>query len=199
MPPDNQDSSPGSVTHLLRKIHYKDDQTTQDVFNFYFYGLARRAGFILETMGGTRISNGEDLAIQVMTAFLRDAAEGRFGVLQSRRDVWNLLNKRIRLRAINLIRDEQRLKSHEQPNANRKHQIDDIPDFDAVVDSSLDEKAMQLVHEELIEQLSDPLEKEIASLLLEGSGVREIAETLRVSHATVYRKIKSVRSKWQPH
>jgi transposase-like protein len=50
--------------------------------------------------------------------------------------------------------------------------------------------------EELIEQLKQPVEKQIAQLLFEGRDVSEISRILGKSPATIYRKIDRIRSRW---
>ena len=69
----------GTITRLLRQLPTNDEQVVQDVFNFYFQNLARRAKKVLSDLGGVIASDEEDLAMLVMTAFLKDATAGEFG------------------------------------------------------------------------------------------------------------------------
>lgn len=186
----------GTITVLLRQLPAKDDQVIQDVFQFYFQDLARRAKRVLTQLGGVRICDEEDLAMLVITAFLKDATQGELGELRSRHDVWRLLYKRVRLRAINMVRDEKRHKQEElgesvfrTPDGGWDPQglqqqagpnIQELTDF----------------HQELIEALTDPIERDIAVLLFEGKDVQAIAEMLGKSPATVYRKLRGIKENW---
>ncbi len=186
----------GTITRLLRQLPSKDEQVVQEVFNFYFQDLARRAKKVLSDRGGVIASDEEDLAMLVMTAFLKDATEGELGDMRSRHDVWRMLSKRVRQRAINMVRDERRNKGKEvgesifrnadgawdptgidqQPGRN----IDDLTQF----------------HHELIEAVNDPIEQQIATLLLEGKDVSDISHQLGKSPATIYRKLKNIKEIW---
>ena len=60
--------------------------------------------------GGIIASDEEDLAMLVMTAFLKDATEGELGGMRSSDDVYRMLSQRDRLRAINMVCEERRNK-----------------------------------------------------------------------------------------
>ncbi|MFN9915640.1 MAG: ECF-type sigma factor, partial [Pirellulaceae bacterium] len=132
----------------------------------------------------------------VLTAFLQDAPAGELGELRSRHDVWRMLAKRTRLRAINLVRDEKRL---------RRGQVGEsvFRDAQGVCDplgiqhqpdnASHDVDAL---HQELLTLLSDPLEHRIATLLLDGKEIPQIAELTEKSTATIYRKISRIKECW---
>jgi DNA-directed RNA polymerase specialized sigma24 family protein len=187
----------GTITLLLRQLPTKDEQVVQDVFNFYFQDLARRAKRLLTELGGVRVTDDEDLAILVITAFLKDATQGELGELRSRHDVWRMLSKRIRLRAINMVRDERRSKKMEMGESVFRNAdggwdtrgIDQQPGRDV--------QELTWFHQELIGALSDPVEKEIAALLLEGKDVQEISNKLTKSPATVYRKLQRIKESWE--
>ncbi len=190
-------SSIGTITRLLREIANKDQKVIQDVFNFYFARLARRAKSLLSSMGGVRIADEEDLAMLVMTAFLTDATEGELGELRSRHDVWRMLTKRIRLRAINMVRDEKRKKKGEVGESAFLSPDGDFQQNGIAQQSGRNIEDLRLLHGELVDMLSDPIEKKIAGFLLEGKEIIEIAEQLKRSPATVYRKLRGIKETWE--
>jgi DNA-binding CsgD family transcriptional regulator len=189
-------SHSGSITKLLRQLPSKDEQVVQDVFNFYFSGLVRRAKSLLTSMGGVKTADEEDLAILVITAFLSDATEGELGDLRSRHDVWRMLSKRIRLRAINMVRDERRSKKNEVGESVFIAPNGALAQDGIAQHPGRNIEDLRLFHSELVDMLSDPVEREIAALLLEGKEVIEIVEQLGKSPATVYRKLRGIRESW---
>jgi DNA-directed RNA polymerase specialized sigma24 family protein len=55
---------------------------------------------------------------------------------------------------------------------------------------------LQSIHAELLESLHDPIRKLIATRLLEGCTVPEIATELNLSVPTIHRKIQLIRNRW---
>ena len=187
----------GTITRLLRQLPTKDEWVVQEVFNFYFQDLARRARKVLSDRGGVIASDEEDLAMLVMTAFLKDATEGELGDMRSRHDVWRMLSKRVNLRAINMVRDERRNKKNEVGesifrNANGTWNPTGI---DQQIGRNVDD--LTQYHRELIGAVTDPTEQQIATLLLEGKDVNDISHQLGKSPATIYRKLKTIKDSWQ--
>ena len=189
-------SNPGTITNLLQQLQSNDERVVQEVFQFYFYNLAQRAKKLLREMGGVRLSDEEDLAMLVMTAFLKDAAAGELSDLRSRHDVWRMLSKRIRLRAINMVRDEKRKKSLEVGESvfENNHEGQEQRGIQQQPGRNIED--LSSYHNELIETLEDPLERELVSHLLEGKEIAEIAYILGKSPATVYRKLKCIKESW---
>jgi len=109
----DSESMTGSITLLLRKVETGDQKVLQDLFDYYFRGLAARAKKLIDIHGGARVSDEEDLVMMVMTAFLNDLTAGELQGIRDRHDVWRLLYRRIQLRSINLVRDERRSKKQE--------------------------------------------------------------------------------------
>jgi len=187
----------GTITRLLRQLPTKDEQVVQEVFNFYFQDLARRAKKLLSDRGGVIASDEEDLAMLVMTAFLKDATEGELGDIRSRHDVWRMLSKRVRLRASNMVRDERRNKGKEVGESIFRN-VDGVWDpngIDQQIGRNIDD--LTHFHQDLIEAVTDPTEQQIATLLLEGKDVNDISNQLGKSPATVYRKLKIIKDAWE--
>jgi DNA-directed RNA polymerase specialized sigma24 family protein len=183
-------SSTGTITALLRQLPNNDEQVVQDIFNHYFEGLSRRAKRLLRDMGGVIVADEEDLAMLVLTAFLKDATAGELGQLRSRHDVWHMLYKRVRLRAINMVRDEGRLRGNEVGESVFRNADGGIEPNGLNQQAGRNIEELSLFHQELLDALSDPIEKEIGNLLLEGKDVNEIASQLEKSPTTVYRKLR---------
>jgi uncharacterized protein YerC len=193
----SRDSSySGTITHLLRQLPNKDEQVVQDVFNFYFRRLAEKARHHLRNVGRVRVADEEDLAMLVLTAFLNDATAGELGELRSRHDVWRMLAKRTRLRAINMVRDEKRLRRDEVGesvfrDAHGGHDPLGIQNQAGRADHDID-----TLHQELLSHLTDPLEYQVANLLLEGNDIPQIIELTGKSSTTIYRKIGRIKEHW---
>jgi DNA-binding NarL/FixJ family response regulator len=187
----------GTITRLLRQLPTNDEQVVQEVFNFYFQNLARRAKKLLSDLGGVIASDEEDLAMLVMTSFLKDATAGELGELRSRHDVWRMLSKRVRLRAINMVRDERRNKGKEVGESSFRDANGGIDPtgIDQQVSRNIDD--LTQYHQELIEAVTDPTEQQIATLLLEGKDVNDISNQLGKSPATIYRKLKIIEDAWE--
>jgi DNA-binding NarL/FixJ family response regulator len=187
----------GTITRLLRQLPTKDEQVVQEVFKFYFHNLARRAKKVLSDRGGVIASDEEDLAMIVMTSFLKDATAGELGEIRSRHDVWRMLSKRVAQRASNMVRDERRSKGKEVGesifrNANGGFNPTGI---DQQPGRNIDD--LTQYHQELIEAVADPTEQQIATLLLDGKDVNHISDQLGKSPATIYRKLKNIKDAWE--
>lgn len=190
-------SHSGTITRLLRQLPNKDEQVVQDVFNFYFATLAKRAKSLLSSMGGVRTADEEDLAMLVITAFLADATSGELGELQSRHDVWRMLSKRVRLRAINMVRDERRKKKDEVGESVFLDPDGEFGQNGITQQAGRNIEDLTFFHNELVEILDDPVKREIAKLLLEGREVIEIAEHLGRSPSTIYLKLRGIKETWE--
>jgi DNA-directed RNA polymerase specialized sigma24 family protein len=186
----------GSITLLLRKVETGEQKVLQDLFDYYFRGLAARARKLIEIHGGARVSDEEDLVMMVMNAFLNDLTSGELQGIRSRHDVWRLLFRRIQLRSINLVRDERRMKKKEVGESH----LEVVPGTDAwrgmQTQTGRNIEDLARYQDELIELLKQPTEKEIAQLLFEGREVPEISLLLGKSPATIYRKIDRIRNRW---
>jgi DNA-directed RNA polymerase specialized sigma24 family protein len=196
------DSDPaGSVTRLLSGLSSADPTSVTAVFNVYFSRLSSTARQLLDPRH-LRTVDGEDVALSVLNLFFADAAAGNLPGINSRHDVWKLLNTRLRNRAFNYRRDLDAQKRGGRgviPETDLTHRNpENCAGLDAFPDSAtiaLD--VLQSLHTELLESLSDPVRKLIATRLLEGHSVPEISEELELSIPTIHRKIQLIRSRWE--
>jgi len=187
----------GSITRLLHQLHTQDEQVVQDVFNYYFQRLAGLARQHLRNLGGVRFSDEEDLAMLVLKAFLQDASSAEIGELRSRHDVWRMLAKRTRFRAINLVRDDGRLRGNEVGESvfrDGEGKYDPLGIQHQPGGSSDD--PVDHLYQELLSRLSDPFQQRVASLLLDGQDVPQIAEQTGKAITTIYRKIGKIKKCW---
>jgi DNA-directed RNA polymerase specialized sigma24 family protein len=195
----NHHSISGSVTILLQQIRRGDQDAIQPLFEVYFTRLAALGKSLLPDRF-RRITDGEDLALEVLTTFFEAVGEGALPELQSREDIWRMLARRIQQRAANEIRNQSTQKAGEakvrgesvfliSPESAGEHGLQNL------ADRRMDDVLHEL-HRELTEQLDDPLLQQIASLLLAGHSVDEIAQQLGRSRATIYRKLDIIREAW---
>jgi hypothetical protein len=182
----------GSITLLLRQVETGDQKVLQDLFDYYFRGLAARGRKLIEIHGGARVSDEEDLVVIVMNAFLTDLAAGELQGIRNRHDVWRLLYRRIQLRSINLVRDERRSKKKEVGESHLEGASGSDAPMAMQMQPGRNIEYLERYQEELIEKLKQPAEKEIAQLLFEGKEIPEISQL----PATIYRKIDRIRSRW---
>jgi DNA-directed RNA polymerase specialized sigma24 family protein len=192
----DSESMTGSITLLLRKVETGDQKVLQDLFDYYFRGLAARAKKLIDIHGGARVSDEEDLVMMVMTAFLNDLTAGELQGIRDRHDVWRLLHRRIQLRSINLVRDERRSKKKEVGESHLEGASGSDAPFAMQMQPGRNIECLLEYQDELIEQLKQPVETRIAQLLFEGRDVSEISQLLGKSPATIYRKIDRIRSRW---
>jgi DNA-directed RNA polymerase specialized sigma24 family protein len=192
----DSESMTGSITLLLRQVETGDQKVLQDLFDYYFRGLAARGRKLIEIHGGARVSDEEDLVVIVMNAFLTDLAAGELQGIRNRHDVWRLLYRRIQLRSINLVRDERRSKKKEVGESHLEGASGSDAPMAMQMQPGRNIEYLERYQEELIEKLKQPAEKEIAQLLFEGKEIPEISQLLGKSPATIYRKIDRIRSRW---
>ncbi|MFO1062275.1 MAG: ECF-type sigma factor [Pirellulales bacterium] len=203
-------NSPGRVTDWVQQLQLGRQDVMTDLFDFYFDRLIA-LGRTLLPAGGRRVADEEDLALQVLGAFLQDANDGKLPDLGSRRDVWRMLSKRLEQRANNQGRDAMRLKRgggqvrgesafirmiDEGMGGIDQMAVDsDRPEQPVLDDERLEQLAR--LHERLLTSLDDPLLQSVAQLLLKGVHPDEIGRRLNISRAGVFRKLNLIKTRWR--
>ncbi|MEY3172993.1 MAG: hypothetical protein RLZZ436_906 [Planctomycetota bacterium] len=191
----------GSITRLLSRLSSADPESVTAVFDVYFDRLSAAGRKLLDPRH-LRIVDGEDLALSVLNLFFADAAAGNLPAFSSRHDVWRMLHVRLKNRAFNQRRD---LDAGKRGGRGLVSETDLAPG-NAQADVGLDAfphpevtacGLLQDLHTELLESLPDPVRKFIATRLLEGHSVPEIAVELKLSIPTIHRKIQLIRSRWE--
>ena len=137
----------------------------------------------------------EDAALSAVASFCAGLEEGRFRDFRNRHELWGLLAK-ITIRKIYDQRDRITAKKRGGPHASKAVAI-------GALDGLVDQLTGPEVQAELrdtyrvaIEKLDDPELRQIAEMDLEGRTRAEIAEALRLTKRTVYRKLIVIREQW---
>jgi DNA-directed RNA polymerase specialized sigma24 family protein len=198
-PDDNSPPAAGSVTILLQQIRRGQQDAVQPLFELYFRRLAALGKTLLPDRF-RRVTDGEDLALEVLAAFFAAAGSGTLPELQTRSDIWRVLARRLQQRAASEIRRQTTQKAGDGRVRGESvflssSGLDPAAGLDQTEDHRLD-AALEELHHDLIERLEDTLLQNIASLLLEGHSVDEIAARLERSRATIYRKLELIREAW---
>ncbi|MFM7057825.1 MAG: ECF-type sigma factor [Planctomycetota bacterium] len=198
-PPDSSTAIAGSVTILLQQIRRGQQDAVQPLFDLYFGRLAALGKTLLPERF-RRVSDGEDLALEVLAAFFAAADSGSLPELKTRSDLWRVLARRLQQRAASEIRRQTTQKAGDGRVRGESvfiasSELDPGSGLDQTADYRLDD-ALRELHQELIERLDDPLLRNIATLLLEGHTVDDIAARLDRSRATIYRKLELIREAW---
>lgn len=191
-------SDAGSVTMLLKQLPHGSPDVLQDLFKIYFVRLSALGRKLLPEKF-QRVRDGEDLAAEVLAAFFDSATMGRLPEFKSRHDVWRMLARRLQQRAGNELRRQTTQKENSgtvRGESVFREQFGDLhaAGFNQISDHRL--QALNDMHGELLERLTDPLLHQIARMLLEGHTIDEIAAQSGRSRATVYRKLDLIREHW---
>ncbi len=192
-------NSIGSITMQLGKLQRGNSDVTQAIFDFYFTRLTALARQMIPSHQ-KRLADEDDVVMEVLATFFLDTEEGKLPELKSREDVWRILARRIRQRASNLRRDQNRLKRGGGRVSGESAFISPGGDGEGagigqVADESWDR--LSKLHDELLESLQNESLREIAQGLLEGLSPEAIAEKSGKSRATIYRKLGLIRDIWQ--
>jgi RNA polymerase sigma factor (sigma-70 family) len=184
-------------------------QRGQDV-EFELYGLYFER---LMNLGRTklatrhrRVEDEEDLAQQVLEEFF--ASRHVLPEIHNRRHAWNLLVSRLRERAANHVRKYTAAKRGSGNVMGESAFVDPTASSsspgiaDAAVDGRLPEdrlledEAIAALNARLLNALDVEELKKIGAFFLQGMSKAEIAELCDIAQATVYRKLKIIKSTW---
>jgi DNA-directed RNA polymerase specialized sigma24 family protein len=192
-----------SVTSLLQAVRGDDSLASWALWNRYVEKLVRLAQKRLS--GSNRqIVDGDDIASEVFTEFLKGVQDRRFQQLNDRQDFWQVLAMLTERRVIAHWRREQAQKrgggevlgesalhgTHDD-DAHVMHNIagaEPTPEFAAEFTETL---------QRLMLALKDDLLKRLASDQLAGYTQEEMASRQEIAIATVQRKLRLIRDIWQ--
>lgn len=135
------------------------------------------------------IVDEEDVASRAFNAFIRGHVDGRFSKLEDRDDLWRLLSRIVRNKAVDLVRKEE---AQKRGGENRALELNEMRD---AVNNRLNGNAIELFTlsvRETLEELKCSL-RPVAELRLEGYRNHEIAEKLDISEKSVERKVTLIR------
>jgi RNA polymerase sigma factor (sigma-70 family) len=179
-----------SVTTWIGKLKDGQPQAAQQLWHRYY---ARLVALARQKLIGLpkRASDEEDVVLSAFHSFCKAVDAGRFPMLESRDDLWQILVMHTARKAVDRRRYEARQKRHGQ--AAGQGVLEEIvgeepdPEFAASVAEEL---------ASLLAVLDEDLLRSIANKKLAGYTNREIAEELGWSHRTVERKLAVIRAMW---
>jgi DNA-directed RNA polymerase specialized sigma24 family protein len=192
-----------SVSRWLHLLQQGDAAAAQALWQRYFNRLVGLAHFKLQDRP-RRAADEEDVALSAFASFCRAAQAGRFPNLNDRDDLWRLLVTLTERRALNLVRDESRLKrgggavqgesALPSPDDSTLGGLDQIagreptPEFAAQVAEECDR---------LLNLLDDGELRAIAVWKMEGDTAPDIAGRLGCALSTVERRLRLIRRIWE--
>jgi DNA-directed RNA polymerase specialized sigma24 family protein len=198
-------SSSGSVSIWLAELKAGERLAAQRLWEGYFprlVGLARKK---LREMP-RRVADEEDVALSAFDSFCRGAQEGRFPRVTDRDDLWPLLVTITARKALQLLRQQGRLKrgggtvrGDSAFQAGPKTDEEEVGLEQVVGTEPTPEFAAQMAEEcqRLLGQLSEGDLRDIAVWKMEGYSNEEVAAKLGCVPRTVERKVALIRTLWE--
>lgn len=192
------------ITGCLSRLGHGDPDAAQVLWERYFSKLVRLARKKLAGMRA-RVADEEDVALSALNSLCDGIARHRFPRLNDRDDLWKILVTitvrkacaerrrqfaqkrgagRIRTESVFMRADE------EQEQAGGIDQVlgrEPTPEMGAMFADDC---------RRLLDDLEDPVLREVALHTLEGRDTAEIAERLGCVRRSVERKLKLIREKW---
>jgi len=194
-------STEDSVSRWIDEIQLGKDELAGAIWERYFPQLVRVARQRLSSRQDP-VADEEDIALSVLESFFEGAQNNRFPNLRDRDGLWRLLSEMTRRKAIDYLRHSQRQKrdrgkvlgdSAFTGFESSQNGIGQVPGNDPTPEFAI-------ILAEACETLLDQLDTELQQLALnklEGYTNKEIASKLGCSLATVERRLKLIRKKWQ--
>lgn len=190
-----------SVTMWIRDLKQGDDNAASKLWERYFQRLQKLAARKLGN-AARRIADEEDVAIGVMDALYRGAAEGRFAQLENRDDLWSLLVAITGKKAVDQVRRQTSQKrggtSLRGESVFFQKDANDLGMEQVLADEPTPEflHLMDEQNQRLMDLLQDDTLKEIARRRMAGYSNEEIAEATGISLRSVVRKLGVIREVW---
>lgn len=190
------------VTQWVGGMAQGDEQAAQRIWERYYAQLLPMAR---RKLGGRRrIVDEEDAVLSAFHSFCRGLDAGRFPRLNDRHDLWKVLLSLTARKAALYNRRENAEKrgggkvrgaSVFSANGSAEH----LGEIGAVLGTEPTPEFAALVSDEcgqLLDELDDESQRQIAILKLEGYTNQEISERLDMGLRTVERKLTLIRGKW---
>jgi len=197
-------SSMGSITVLFNQLQLGDRAGVQKLWELYF---RRLVGLARKKLGDLprRAAGEEDVALSAFDSFCRAVEQGRFPHLADRDDLWQLLVLITARKACDLREHEGRDKRdwrrlHEAARDAGKEPGGQEVVFSGLLSREPDPAFAAEVAEEsrrLLDGLADEELRQIALRKMEGHTNEEIASELDCALATVERRLRLIRKRWE--
>ena len=197
------DSFNASVSLWIDDLKSGKPDAAQKLWERYFTKLTRVASRKLGN-APRRISDEEDVAVDVFHSLCVGAQEGRFHQLENRDDLWKLLVAISGMKAVDLIRKQTAQKrggGNVRGNsivANTERSGFGVG-FDQFLDSDPTPEFLAVMDEQqagLFGLLRDESQRSVARLRFEGYSNQEIADQMGIAVRSVERKLKIIRDTW---
>lgn len=189
-----------SVTALIGQLEADNSQAAHELWERFLYRMIAAARKKMKNLP-RRMVDEEDVVVAAFEAFMSGHKEGRFKQLHNREDLWQVLAMLIERKAIR----EMRYQFAEKRDA-RQARGESIFEK-AVADSMLggldgiaesDPEPVDFFTQgvqEILEQIDDPVQRDIALKRLAGYTNSETAEQIGISKASVERKFSLLRDR----
>ena len=195
-------SGDGSVSAWITGLKASEMEAARRLWERYFEKVVGTARKRLATTP-RQMADEEDLALSVFDSLCRGAADGRFGDLSNRDELWWLLLAMTKRKAIDYTRREAAQKRNGNNGAGGSL-VDSVTvshpfSFHDLVREEPSPEFLLVLEEEnarLMSLLRDDTLRQIAVWRIEGYTVEEIAERLTISKRSVERKLMLIRSTW---
>ena len=189
-------ASVGSVTFWIDQLKAGDHAAAQPLWERYFERLVGLARSKLRGLP-RRAADEEDVALSAFDSFCRGAEQGKFPQLADRDNLWPLLVVITARKALDLRTAERRQKR------GGGAVLDEAagPDLEQVIGREpTPEFAAQVAEacQRLLDRLDDAELRSVALAKMEGYSNDETAVKLGCVTRTVERKLRLIRSIWEP-
>jgi|GEM_PF-1200247 len=205
--PQNTNATKGSVSRLIDDAKKGRSSAQMDLDRRVRPWLKRVAKQYLRS-DLLRVENDDDIANEVMLAFLKGASDNQYDQVKDRNDLRNLLATIVRRRSINHynkfgkpVNDRPRVGGESKFHRTDAEHVDDARSAIEQVAQNASTPDAEVASKEdaarLLSMLKDDELRQIALMRLHGLKVREIAEELGCFESKVNRKLRCIREKWQ--
>ena len=189
----------GSVSQWIESLKRGEPGAAAHVWQRYHGNLLRLARRRLNG-AALRVADEEDVVCTAFQSFFRRARDGQFPELAGRDELWALLSTITHRKAVNVLRIEQSQKrGGGKVWTEWKSVVERRDDSDSLAarvetEELSPERAAAIA--ELLGQL-DPDLRQMVMLRLEGKTHEEISRRVNRSLATVERRLRLLRDKWE--
>lgn len=189
----------GSITRLVLDVRDGSNSAATLLWDHFASKLYRLAETRLRNQAG--MCGSDDIALDAFYSFLKGQQNGRFSDLTTRDQAWKMLAVIVIRKAINALRYEHRQRRNRASTTSQAT-------VDLAAQANPAEEAQWLcihegshslneIMEELLSKLDDSQLRQIAIDKLYGYTNQEIARKQACSLATVERRLRLIRARWE--